>query len=438
MSSVARPSTDLRPVGWRSGNWQDRLRFIVDMMRTMSLQSDPQELVRAYSARVRQLMPADRWVSISRRDLEPPRYRVTRSSTWSGDINPWKDKDRLPLLSGGLLADLLYGDEPRLIDELHVPSDDPAAEFLEGQGSLLAVPQYDGGASLNMVVLMRKERDAFDREAVPEWVWLSNLFGRATHNLVLVEEVKRAYAVVDRELRLVADIQRSLLPRTMPTIPGLGLAAHYQTSQWAGGDYYDFFPLPDGRWGILIADVSGHGTPAAVLMAVLHSLAHSHPGAPAPPATLLRYVNGHLASRYTSENDAFVTAFYGIFDPVRRVLQYASAGHNPPRLKRCEDGSVFALDAAGDLPLGLFPGQEFQEATLNLRPGDQIVFYTDGITEATSAAGTMFGTERLDQALANCHLDAQGLIDGVLSALESWTGGQAAADDRTMVVAKVF
>jgi sigma-B regulation protein RsbU (phosphoserine phosphatase) len=438
MSGSLSQGVEPKAAAWRSGDWEDRLRFVVEMMRTMSLQTDPQELVRSYSARVRQLMPADRWVAVSRRDLEWPHFRVTRSSTWSSEVNPWKQKGRLPLLAGGLIAELLYGNEPRLIDDLTFAPDDPAAELLAGQSSLLAVPQYDQGESLNMVLLMRQSPAAFDRQAIPEWVWLSNLFGRATHNLVLAEEVKRAYSVVDRELRLVADIQRSLLPRTMPSIPGLGLAAHYQTSQWAGGDYYDFFPLPDGRWGILIADVSGHGTPAAVLMAVLHSLAHTHPGSPDPPATLLRYVNGHLASRYTSENEAFVTAFYGIFDPARRVLTYSSAGHNPPRLKRCEDGSVIALDRAGDLPLGLFPTQEFKEATLELRPGDQIVFYTDGITEATNAAGTMFGTERLDEALENCHLDAQGLIDTVLAALKDWTEGRPAADDRTMVVAKVF
>ena len=94
---------------------------------------------------------------------------------------------------------------------------------------------------MNMVVLLRNEPAAFDREEFPEWVWLSNLFGRATHNLVLAEELRKAYDVVDRELKVVADIQRSLLPKTMPAIPRLGLAAHYQTSQWAGGDYYDFF-----------------------------------------------------------------------------------------------------------------------------------------------------------------------------------------------------
>jgi sigma-B regulation protein RsbU (phosphoserine phosphatase) len=419
-------------------HWQERMRFIVETMREMSLQSDPQEMVRAYYTRVRDVMPADRFVALSRRDMEPPRYRITRSSLWTDPINPWTEKERLPVLEGGLLGELIYGNEPRLIDNLQVSRTDPAYEYLAGPRSLIAVPQYDKGVAMNMVVLLRNEPTAFDRELFPEWVWLSNLFGRATHNLVLAGELRQALAVVERELRVVADIQRSLLPRTMPTIPGLSLAAHYQTSHWAGGDYYDFFELPDGRWGILIADVSGHGTPAAVLMAILHSLAHSLPGPPDPPEKLLAYVNERLTTRYTSDGQAFVTAFYGIFDPVRRELTYASAGHNPPRLKRCEDGSVMALDVVGNLPLGVFEGQEYQRATLALRPGDQIVFYTDGITEAQNAAGTMFGPERLDDALANCYLDAQGLINTVLEALNAFTEGLAPSDDRTVVVAKVL
>ncbi len=125
----------------------------------------------------------------------------------------------------------------------------------------MAIPHYDQGVALNMVVLLEQEPAAFDPEKFPEWFWVSSLFGRLTHNLVLRDELKHAYEIVERELKVVADIQRSLLPQVLPAIPGLELGAYYQTSQWAGGDYYDFFPLPDGRWGILIADVSGHGTP---------------------------------------------------------------------------------------------------------------------------------------------------------------------------------
>jgi phosphoserine phosphatase RsbU/P len=417
--------------------WQGRMRFIVETMREMSLQVDPQEMVRSYGTRMRQIMPADRWVSLSRRDLTSPQVRITRSSTWEKTVNPWKDKTGHTIIDGGLLGELIYGNEPRIIDSLEVSEDDPAFEYLSGPRSLMAVPLFDRGVALNMVILMRNEPGAFDRSGFPEWVWLSNLFGRATQNLVLAEQVKEAYRVVEHELKVVADIQRSLLPKTIPDIPGLGLAAFYQTSHWAGGDYYDFFPLPDGRWGILIADVSGHGTPAAVMMAIMHSLAHNLPGPPDPPGMLFEHVNKHFATRYTSEGEAFVTAFYGIYDPVRRALTYSSAGHNPPRLKRCEDGSILALDVVGNLPLGVFPDQEYQQATLKLRPGDQIIFYTDGITEAMNADGAMFGPGRLDEALGNCHLDAQGLIETVLTTLREFTGGLPPSDDQTLVVAKV-
>jgi sigma-B regulation protein RsbU (phosphoserine phosphatase) len=418
-------------------DWEDRLDVIVDTMREMSRQADPQAMVRTYGSRVRQLYPADRYIAISRRGLDYPKYRVTRFSGWAEEINPWTQKERLPILEGGLLGELLYGDRPRIIDDVRLAPGDPGAEYIGDMRSMIAIPHYDGGEALNMVFLLRAEPGAFDPEAFPEHVWMSNLFGRATHTLVLAEELKRTYAIVERELRIVADIQRSLLPRKIPEIPGLGLAAHYQTSQWAGGDYYDFFPLTDGRWGIMIADVSGHGTPAAVMMAITHSIAHAFPGPPDPPAAMLEYLNRELSARYTTEGDTFVTAFYGIYDPARRELTYTSAGHNPPRLKRCEDGTIRSLDGVANLPLGVFPDQRYNQETQALRPGDQIVFYTDGITEATDPSGRMFGLSRLDAALENCHLDANGLIQAVLDAVENFTAGQPASDDRTVLVAKV-
>lgn len=259
-----------------------RLQHVLDTMREMSLQTDPQEMVRAYVRRMQAMQPVDLRMALSRRGLARPRVRITRFSGWKGDINPWKEADRLPVIDGGLLEDLIYGDEPQIINDLHVPDDDPASEFLRGMRSLMAIPLFDEGVSLNMVVILRQEPDAFDPEELPERVWMANLFGGATSNLVLAEQRDAAYRMVDDELRVVANIQRSLLPATLPTIPGLELAVHYQTSQRAGGDYYDFFALPEGRWGLLIADVSGHGTPAAVVMAVTHCIAHTLPGCQPP------------------------------------------------------------------------------------------------------------------------------------------------------------
>jgi phosphoserine phosphatase RsbU/P len=415
------------------GDWRQTLDHIVETMREMSLQDDPQAMVRAYKNRMKRLWKADGYVSLSRRGLEYPKYRITRSSTWEREVDPWKEKDSLPVLEGGLLGELIYGDVPRLIGDVRLADGDPSRPYLGDHRSLMAVPHYDKGAGLNMAISLRKEPDAFQPEQFPDWVWLSSLFGRATQNLVLSAELKKAYEVVDRELKVVADIQRSLLPATLPAIPGLSVAAFYQTSQWAGGDYYDFFPRPDGKWGILIADVSGHGTPAAVLMAVTHSLAHGFPGPHDPPSALLAKVNNQLATLYTANNESFVTAFYGVYDPKTRRLDYSSAGHNPPRLMRCSQATVESLDGAQRLPLGLVADEVYADSTLFLQPGDQLAFYTDGITEAIAPDGRMFGIDRLDAVLSRCGGSAQNLVDDVIDAVRAFTLGEPAADDMTLL-----
>ncbi len=417
--------------------WQARLAHVVETVRAMSTHTDPQTMVQDYRRRMRALLPTERIISLSRRDLAWPRYRVTRSTTWDEEPNPWKEKSRLPLLEGGLFADLIYGDEPRIIEELQVSADDPAAEYLAGQRSLVAIPHFDGGTALNMVVLTRSQPAGFDPEDLPDMVLTSNLFGRATHNLALSSQLREAYREVDHELRMIARIQRSLLPATLPQIPTMQLAAHYETSRRAGGDYYDFFALPNGRWGILIADVAGHGTPAAVLMAITHSIAHSYPGDPDRPAEFLGYLNLRLTEHYTEGSGTFVTAFHGVYDPAKCEMVYACAGHNPPRLKRCQDGSIFSLDKARSLPLGIMPDAAFEQASLTLHPGDQIVFYTDGITEATNPRGEMFGLQRLDLTLEDCSLFATGLIKSVLDAVNTFTDGHPADDDRTVLIAKI-
>jgi len=419
------------------GTWQERLAYVVEMMREMSEQSDPQEMVKAYAARVRRLLPSDRQIAVSRRDLEAPRYRITRSSHFKESINPWKERHRLPVFERGLLGELIYAGEPKIISNLVVADDDPAVEHLSGQRSLVALPQLDGGEALNMVVRTSLDPDAFDPERLPELFWLSSLFGRATHNLVLSEQVQAAYAAVDQDLRIVADIQRSLLPKSLPSMPTLDLAVHYQTSHRAGGDYYDFFQLPGGKLGILLADASGHGTPATVMMAITHSIAHSYPGPPSPPGELLNFLNAHLARKYTGDNDSFVTAFYAIYEPATRSLQFASAGHNPPRLRNGQDGSLGSLDRVAGLPLGVFALERYAEHTVKLGVGDTIVFYTDGVTDAAGTARPWFGVEGIDDVLRESSDTAEQVLSSLLRAVDGFTGSRPPDDDRTVLVTRV-
>lgn len=205
-------------------------------MREMSLQTDPQEMVRAYGKQMGRYMQVDASLSLSRRELSYPDYRITRFSGWEETVNPWKQRDQLPLLCGGVLADLIYGDQPKIIDDLKLKEDDPAAPYLRGQRSMMVIPMLDVGVSLNMVIATRVEPSAFQLADLPNNVWLANLFGRATSNLVLKEQVDAAYEALDLELRVVGEIQRSLLPSEMPTIEGLQLAAFCRPQSTDSGD----------------------------------------------------------------------------------------------------------------------------------------------------------------------------------------------------------
>ena len=221
----------------------------------------------------------------------------------------------------------------------------------------------------------------------------------------------------------------------IPRIPSLDLAAHSEPLARIGGDYYDFLRLADGRWGILIADACGHGREAALEIESLRTLAHAHMESETTPGEMLGHLNDELSAELEGGN--FVTAFFGIYDPKTRALAYASAGHPAPRAKSCGDGAFFRLDGPQGLPLGILPNQRYVEVCRRLKPGDQIVLYTDGITEACNPRREMFGTKRLDRQLQQCGRNATALARSLLAALDRFTEGRRPADDRTLVVARV-
>ena len=179
-------------------------------------------------------------------------------------------------------------------------------------------------------------------------------------------------------------------------------------------------------WNTRSRDDGDHAQPGAQL-----------PGPPDPPAALLGHVNRQLSNLYTTANEVFVTAFYGVYDPARRTLTYSSAGHNPPRLRRCSGGSVQSLEEIGGPPLGLFEELEYEQTTLELRPYDVIAFYTDGITEAMDFTNAQFGVNRLDHELGRCDSSATAIVRDVIASVDQFTGGQPPEDDRTLLVARV-
>jgi sigma-B regulation protein RsbU (phosphoserine phosphatase) len=152
---------------------------------------------------------------------------------------------------------------------------------------------------------------------------------------------------------------------------------------------------------------------------------------------MLSFLNEHLFGRSKSAMGTFVTAFFGVYDPATRRIRHSSAGHPPPRIKRCSDGSLFSLEGGGGPPLGVMPTWRYEEEAGELMVGDQFILYTDGITEAFNPSGEMFGADRLDGTIENCSISAQGLIEEVLERLDSFREGRELSDDLTLVVARV-
>jgi serine phosphatase RsbU (regulator of sigma subunit) len=246
-------------------------------------------------------------------------------------------------------------------------------------------------------------------------------------------EVEAAGKRLEGELAQAAEIQRQRLPASAPVIVGLDLAGYNVPCRTVGGDYYDFLPLPDGRVVILVADVAGKGMPAALMMMDLQARVHIMSGDPDDTAGLVDRLNRSLAGACPSNR--FITMFLSVLDPSTGQMTFCNAGHNPPLLLRA-DGSVEELSEGGPV-LGLPMKTQYRQGRRELRAGDLVALFSDGVTEAENDAGEEFGTERLGAVLTQCREEpAQAIVDAVNRAVEEWRAGAPAADDVTLVIVR--
>jgi serine phosphatase RsbU (regulator of sigma subunit)/anti-sigma regulatory factor (Ser/Thr protein kinase) len=242
---------------------------------------------------------------------------------------------------------------------------------------------------------------------------------------------------LSRELELARQIQESLLPKQPHVAGAFRVQGSHRAALEVGGDYYDYFALPDGRIGLAIADVSGKGLAGCMVMSMLSALLRAYRRATSSPAELLAALDEQLGG--TLRTGSFVTMFYGILDPRTGELVYASAGHNPLLVYRRDGGRLESFPTRG-IPLGAMRGgvirRTLQDRTLRLAPGDLLVQYTDGINEAFDPEGKeQFGVERLEQAITStATAGADAVLASVRGAVEAWTGDSPPQDDETLIV----
>jgi sigma-B regulation protein RsbU (phosphoserine phosphatase) len=251
----------------------------------------------------------------------------------------------------------------------------------------------------------------------------------------LKREVQEQRDELEHELQVVAEEQRKLLPEQVPQIEGLKLSVYYETSRYAGGDYYDIIQLPGHRWGFMMADAAGHSTRAAVLVAMTCTLLRAYPESPKDPAKVLYDINAHLCNL---SNDSFITALYAVYDAPTKTLRIARAGHPPPILYRPDNGQAMELSCKGVYPMAIEPYDDVPVTEIQLQAGDRLMLYTDGITERFNPTGECYEVERLcEQFGKDSDNDPQKILNTVMEDVNRFADELPADDDQAVLIAVV-
>lgn len=272
-----------------------------------------------------------------------------------------------------------------------------------------------------------------------EFEELADSFNRMAGDLRQnIDDLRRTTAEKERytkELEIAKEIQVTFLPESAPAIPGFECGAMTHPAMEIGGDLYDFIPVSGDRWGFVIGDVSGKGVSAALYMALCRTLLHASGGGQVSPAAAARQANRLIYE--DGRSSMFITVFYAVLDPRLMTLTYVNAGHNPPLLVRGDPPVVTLLEGNG-IALGVVEDVEMPDESLSVEPGDLIIMYTDGVTEAFNERDEYFGEERLVSSICrNRSRPVQEIMDLLLEEIQQFCGTAPQSDDITLVVIRV-
>ncbi len=377
-------------------------------------------------------------------------YWITHSGSMTR-AQPRRRPQRLPRARQPLvLADKILPGDPIIdyfrrapgpveIDTLLL--DSPTLRDLKAAGAKLIVPLLSQGELVGLMHLgPRRSAQEYSLDDRGLLNTLATQAAPAVHVAQLVQEREAAVQERERlahEMLIARLIQQTLLPRDVPTPPGWQTTAYYQPARAVGGDFYDFIPFRNGQLGLIVGDVTDKGVPAALVMAMTRSVLRAAARRLVDPARVLRRLNDVLYPDIP--RSMFVTCFYAILDPASGRLRYANAGHDLPY--RWHNGAGAAAGAgvvselrATGMPLGLMPGMRYEEQETLLAPGESVLFYSDGLVEAHSPQGELFGFPRLKTLLQEARA-GDDVITFLMNQLAAFTGpAWEQEDDVTLMV----
>lgn len=403
------------------------LSLLNDLAREIGASLDAGEIMHRIIRRALKNVKAEQGViTLVEARNDDPMTTLVRTAGSSVQQDPYQVND-------SLLGWMLHHNKPLAIND--PPGDirfrgtrwDPSIR------SILCVPLLIRSRLTGMLTVYNKKAAAgFTEDDQRLLSIIAAQSAQIVENARLFEEEK-AFLHMREEVRLAHEIQTSLLPKTLPQTPGYDIVGTSFPAETVGGDYFDYIPLTDDRLGLCVGDVSGKGLPASLMMANVQATLRGQALWADTAAACLERANKLLCQ--SIRKGSFVTLFYGILDLRRHLLRYANAGHNRPLL-RTADGAVRRLEL-GSLVLGFLPNHTYEEATLSFAPGDALLIYSDGLTEAMNTAREQFGEERLVALIKQYGAQpAQTLVNRIVEEAKLHAGKASPNDDLTLLVVK--
>lgn len=413
----------------------DKLRMLLDITNRISRSLDLAEVLNLVMDTLDSLIPYDAagiYILKSAKkvsELGPDDACVFRTEAVRGyDLD---ELTELELKMGeGIIGHVALNAEPVISPD--VRNDPRYINARERTRSEMVAPIISNDEVIGVFDLESDQLNAYSEDDLQVLMLLASQVAIIIEKVMLHEQLIEKKRL-EGQLEVARQVQLELLPANDPVIEGFDISAYNFPTEEVSGDYYDWVRIHDDEIGIVVADVSGKGVPAALLMAFLRASLRAATHIGYSPHISMSKVNYLLWE--SIERNQFVTAFYGLLDASNRTLAYTNAGHNPPLLMDAEGNARF-IDRGG-VPLGMFRDTRYYEYYLTLEPGELLLLYTDGVTEANNPKGQEYGTDRLVRALKDSrHLSARALIDFIQHDVLEWTDGLGATDDITFFVIK--
>lgn len=417
----------------RDQRWHEQ-EALLGLSRQLLSHLNLSDLIEHLVKEVRRLLSADASALLLPSE-EPGFLEYRATSGWRHD--PGRERRRVPADERSGPGQAMYTRQTILVSDIreHDPSWMPGWLQEECFVGYAIVPLLLNGDALGVLMLNQREPRSPQASEVRFLTLMANQAAMAIDKARLHEEEVKMQAL-EKDLALGQQIQIGLLPESCPSLPGWEFAAFYQAAREVGGDFYDFIELPGEpeRLGMLIADVAGKGVPAALFMARGSTMIRTTALARRSPKAALSLANRLMLQGRKA--DLFLTAFYAILETESGQLTYTNAGHNPPLLFRPGSVQIQELHAQG-IVLGIFGEVELEDLEVTIEPGDYVVFYTDGVTEAMDANHVLFGQDRLETAIRTRErATAQELLQEIVKAIRGFTGDIPQSDDITLFVVR--